>query len=159
VQISKSESSVCPDAADITMPRDEVLALFARRQKAIERFDASALARDHSEDGIVDSPAAGGTVNGRAAIEVTYQTFFDAFPDLKSETEDLVIDGNRVAWFFKASGTQRGVFMGVPPTGKAFSVPMVFYSVLRDGKIAHERRIYDFTGILVQVGLLKAKPA
>lgn len=48
MQISKSESLVCSDAADITMTRDEVLALFARRQKAIERFDASARARGHS---------------------------------------------------------------------------------------------------------------
>ena len=29
---------------------------------------------------------------------------------------------------------------------------------LRDGKITHERRLYDFTGLLVQVGVLKAKP-
>jgi len=30
---------------------------------------------------------------------------------------------------------------------------------LRNGKIVHERRIYDFTGLLVQIGVLKAKPA
>jgi hypothetical protein len=30
---------------------------------------------------------------------------------------------------------------------------------LRAGKIVHERRIYDFTGLLIQVGLLKTKPA
>jgi hypothetical protein len=28
-----------------------------------------------------------------------------------------------------------------------------------DGLIVHERRIYDFTGMLVQIGVLKAKPA
>jgi hypothetical protein len=28
-----------------------------------------------------------------------------------------------------------------------------------DGLIAHERRIYDFTGLLVQLGVLRAKPA
>jgi hypothetical protein len=28
----------------------------------------------------------------------------------------------------------------------------------RDGLIIEERRIYDFTGLLVQVGVLKAKP-
>jgi steroid delta-isomerase-like uncharacterized protein len=157
--MSNSESPVYAGPADSTMPREEILALFANREKAIARLDASALARDHAEDGVVDSPAAGGPVSGRIAIENTYKTFFQAFPDLKTETEDLIIDGNRVAWFFKVSGTQRGGFMGLPPTGKAFSVPSVFYYVLRDGQIVHERRIYDFTGILIQVGLLKAKPA
>jgi len=38
-------------------------------------------------------------------------------------------------------------------------VPGVFLYDLRDGRIAHERRIYDFTGLLIQAGLLKAKPA
>ena len=30
---------------------------------------------------------------------------------------------------------------------------------LDDGLIAEERRIYDFTGLLMQVGVLKGKPA
>jgi hypothetical protein len=34
----------------------------------------------------------------------------------------------------------------------------VFFYELRDGLIVRERRVYDFTGVLVQVGLLKAKP-
>ena len=46
-----------------------------------------------------------------------------------------------------------------PPTGKSFRVPAVFLYDLKDGQIARERRIYDFTGVLMQVGLLKAKPA
>jgi hypothetical protein len=35
----------------------------------------------------------------------------------------------------------------------------VFLYELKDGQIARERRIYDFTGLLMQVGLLKARPA
>ena len=34
-----------------------------------------------------------------------------------------------------------------------------FVYTLRDGAIVHERRILDFTGVLIQVGVLKAKPA
>jgi len=30
---------------------------------------------------------------------------------------------------------------------------------LRNGEIVHERRILDFTGVLIQVGVLRAKPA
>jgi hypothetical protein len=48
--------------------------------------------------------------------------------------------------------------MGVPPTGKPFRVPMVLVNTLKNGQIVHERRIYDFTGLLVQIGVLKAKP-
>jgi len=30
--------------------------------------------------------------------------------------------------------------------------------MVTDRQIAHERRIYDFTGLLIQIGVLKAKP-
>ena len=56
-------------------------------------------------------------------------------------------------------GTDSGQFLGLPPTGKSFRIPAVFLYELKDGQIARERRIYDFTGLLVQIGLLKAKPA
>jgi hypothetical protein len=35
---------------------------------------------------------------------------------------------------------------------------MVSLCELHDGFITRERRIYDFTGLLLQVGALKAKP-
>ena len=38
--------------------------------------------------------------------------------------------------------------MGLPPTGKRFGFPVVFLFTLKDGLIAHERRVYDFTGML-----------
>ena len=48
--------------------------------------------------------------------------------------------------------------MGLPPTGKQFRFNGAFIFTLENGQIAHERRIYDFTGMLVQIGVLKAKP-
>jgi hypothetical protein len=29
---------------------------------------------------------------------------------------------------------------------------------MRNGQIAYEKRIYDFTGFLLEIGVLKAKP-
>ncbi len=55
--------------------------------------------------------------------------------------------------------THIGEFLGMPPTGKRFIMPAVFFYQLENGKIVRERRIYDFTGLLVQIGVLKAKPA
>ena len=36
--------------------------------------------------------------------------------------------------------------------------PMARFVATEAGLITHERRIYDFTGLLVQVGVLRAKP-
>jgi ketosteroid isomerase-like protein len=48
--------------------------------------------------------------------------------------------------------------MGLRPTGKLFRVPIVWVLQVKDGQFVHVRAIYDFTGLLVQIGALKAKP-
>ena len=140
------------------MDRQEITALFARRQEAWNRLDAAALVADYTTDGRVESPLAGGVAVGHSAIETLFRTYFLAFSDLRLVHDDLLIDGDRVVLVGRVSGTDTGGFMGMPPTGRAVNVPVVFVYWLRDGQIAHERRVYDFTGVLVQVGLLKAKP-
>jgi steroid delta-isomerase-like uncharacterized protein len=144
-----------PDGIDVT--RDDVIALFTRRQGAWRRHDAPALAADHAEDCVLHSPMAGHVV-GRDAIQDVYHAWFAGFPDFELHDEDLIIDGDRVVEIGTVSGTDTGGFMELPPTGKAFRVPVVLSYTLRDGKITRWRTIYDFTGILVQIGMLKAKP-
>jgi steroid delta-isomerase-like uncharacterized protein len=141
------------------MSRDEIEALIDRRQQSWNAGDAHVLALDHSEDGVVDSPLAGGTAKGREAIEKLYATYLGAFTDLKMEKRDLLIDGNRAALFANFTGTDHGGFMGMPPTGRAMKTAVVFLYDLHDGLIVKESRVYDFTGLLVQVGVLKAKPS
>ena len=142
------------------MTRAETLAFFARRQAEYDRRDAAALAAGHAPDGTVDSPAAGGSVRGRAAIEDVYRAWFKAFPDVVFEDDDEpLIDGDRVALVSTLVGTDLGGFMETAPTGKHFRLRLVRLYTMSDGLIASERRIYDFTGMLVQIGLLKAKPA
>jgi steroid delta-isomerase-like uncharacterized protein len=141
------------------MMRSEIEALLDRRQGAWERLDAAALAADHAVDGVVDSPLAGGAAVGREHIERLYATYFTAFTDLRVEPEEVLIDGNRAAVVARMSGTHTGAFMGMAPTGRVLTASIVFIYELEAGHIARERRIYDFTGVLVQVGLLKAKPA
>ena len=140
------------------MTHMEIAKFFARRDEAWQRHDSEALAADHTEDGTVDSPL-WGQVQGRGAIQNTYSQFYISFPDAEYHTEHLVIDGNKAVQFVTMSGTQKGDFCGLEPAGKRFQMNCSFLFVLKDNKIAHEFRLYDFTGILVQVGVLKAKPA
>jgi steroid delta-isomerase-like uncharacterized protein len=140
------------------MSRAEIEALFARRQAAIDNLDAAALSQDYAEDCVVESPAAGGLLTGPDQVERARRSWFESFPDLKFTTDQLLIDGNQVVQITTMEGTDIGGFMGLTPKGKSFKVPAVYFYELRDGLIARERRIYDFTGMLLQVGVLKAKP-
>jgi len=140
------------------MTRDEIVQLFTERQKATVRRDAAAMASFHAVDGTLDSPMAGGIIQGRENIERVFEAWFKGFPDLVSTEHDLLVEGNRVVYISSLEGHDSGGFMGLPPTGKPFRVTMVFAGTVEHGEIAHAKTIYDFTGLLVQIGVLKAKP-
>jgi steroid delta-isomerase-like uncharacterized protein len=139
------------------MTREEVEALFAKRRDAWSRLDPIALSASYSSTCTVESPA-GGTHTGRQAVAEVYRGWFTAFPDFKVLSEQLVIEGDNVAQVLMTSGTDVGGFMGLPPTGRHFKIPCVFVFALENGQIKREQRIYDFTGMLVQIGVLKVKP-
>ena len=141
------------------MSREQIEALIERRQQAWNARDARALTDDHAPECVVDSPLAGGTTRGRDTIEHVYATYFRACSDFRLEQDAVLIDGDRVALFATASGTDHGGFMGMAPTGRTVKVPIVFLYELRDGLIVRDRRVYDFTSVLLQIGILKAKPS
>ena len=139
------------------MTREEIVAFFERRQRLFDDLDAEGLAEEYADHAVVESPSAG-THTGRKAIEQAFRSVFGAFLDLKTHPEALLIDGDGVAQLVSSEGTQIGEFLGMPPTGKPFRLAVVFIYEFKDRKIVHERRIYDFTGLLIQIGMLKAKP-
>ncbi len=140
------------------MDRQRVEAVVAEWMQAWGRCDAAALSRAHAEDGVYDSMLAG-QVRGREAIESLYRSWFSAFPDMAFEVEQRLIDGDRVALVWSQRGSHSGDFCGLSGTGRTFRLDGVFVLEFRDGSIARMRSIYDFTGLLLQLGVLKAKPA
>jgi predicted ester cyclase len=140
------------------MTRQQVEELFARRDAAVSQYDVVGVSALNSDDVVVSSPMAGGTVHGRAAVEEVNRAYFAGFPDVTFTREALVIDGDRAVWIGEVRGTDTGGFMGLAATGKPFRLPMVMVCTLKDGAIIREQRIYDFTGMLIQIGVLKAKP-
>jgi predicted ester cyclase len=139
------------------MTRDEILALTKRRHAAWTARDPIALAATHAETGTVASPA-GGVLEGRAEIERVYRLWFSAFPDLVIQQDDLLIDGDRAVLIARMSGTHAGEFFGLDPTGRHVECQVALVMTVADGLVVEERRVYDFTGVLLQVGVLKAKP-
>jgi steroid delta-isomerase-like uncharacterized protein len=139
------------------MTRDETLAFFRRRQEAYEDLDAAALAADYTEDAVIESPSTGRHF-GRDA-EKSLRAIFEAFLDLTMTVDDIVIDGDKVVTVHTVEGTHMQELLGLAPTGKPFRMSVAFVHQLKDHKIVREQRIYDFTGMLVQIGVLKARPA
>ena len=73
--------------------------------------------------------------------------------------DDVLIDGDRAVVIARLRGTHSGDFFGLAPTGRHMELQAALVLTIADGLVIDERRIYDFTGVLVQVGVLKAKPS
>jgi steroid delta-isomerase-like uncharacterized protein len=79
-----------------------------------------------------------------------------AMPDCRLQLEDIVAEGEMVAYRWTMRGTQTGEFRGIPPTGKVAVMPGMTIMRVKDGKIVAGWHNYDMLGALVQLGLVPA---
>jgi steroid delta-isomerase-like uncharacterized protein len=141
------------------MTNEEITAFIGRHTDDWNRHDPEALSLDHAEDGVIVSPMFA-RVEGRAQIRATYAALFEVFPDWRI-TLDLppIIDGTRLAVYFSVVATQHGEFMGHAGTGQGCAFHGVsLFELSPDLHISEERRFYDFTGLLTQLGVLRVRP-
>ena len=142
------------------MTRAELQALAERYLETWRRRDPVSIAGFHAIDGVVESPIYA-TLRGRKAIEDASRAFFTSFPDATLEAADaIIIDPPHGAIFTTVNATHKNDFFGMPGTNRRIefrNARLVLWD--EQGLIVHERRIYDFTGLLVQLGVLRAKPA
>jgi steroid delta-isomerase-like uncharacterized protein len=81
------------------------------------------------------------------------QAFFSAFPDLHLTLNDLVAEGDKVA-FWTANCTHKGEFMGIPATGKRIEFKGIDVYRIADGKIAEVWASGDYLGMMQQLGAI-----
>lgn len=140
------------------MTRGDIERILQEHRDGFARRDPLALAGLHLPDGTFESPAAG-VVRGRAAIEGVYRYWFAAFPDLVLSWTSEVIEDDRAMFFWTLAGTHRGPFFGLEGSGSKVSTAGAADFRFADGGIASVRHVFDFTGVLVAAGVLKARPA
>lgn len=139
------------------MTRDAIVRFFDDRQADWRARNPETLAARHVTDGTVVSPMFG-ALHGRAEIEESYRRLFATFPDWYFKNEELVIDGTRVAQHFVATATHVGEFMGLPGSNRHGRIEGILLVTMKDNLILHEQRLYDFSALLIQIGVLRSKP-
>lgn len=108
----------------------------------------------YAEDYHGEDVSQAGPILGHRGIEQAYYKVLRAFPDLNITNLELVSRENRLAIAWKLQGTQRGVLMNIPPTGRMISVQGGSFFSLFNGKIARGIHIWDVAGLLRALGLL-----
>lgn len=141
------------------MTRGELRALVDSYMQAWNERKPEIIAGYHSVDGVAESPMYS-TMHGRKEVEDAARAFFNSFPDARQTIETVVVDPPYSALFGFATATHVNEFFGLPGTGRRIEFRTSWLlKVDEEGLFEHVRRIYDFTGVLVQIGVLRAKPA
>jgi predicted ester cyclase len=87
----------------------------------------------------------------RAAFQERARAVFDAFEHLAGRVDELLVDGDRIAWRWTLSGRQRAPFLGEPSTGESLTLKGVNLQRLEAGVVVEHFTLLDVPGALRQL--------
>ena len=80
--------------------------------------------------------------------------FRTGFPDLRCSVNDVITEGSRVVCRWRMTGTHRGSFLGIAPTGKSVTFDGISEMRFHDGRLAEQWTMYDCLGLFHQLGVV-----
>jgi len=98
----------------------------------------------------------GQTQRGPEAGMAVGQMFATAFPDGRIDLRQIHTAGDTAIVEFTGSGTHSGDLMGIAPTGRRISIPVITVLTVRGGRIVSEREYMDMAHLMRQLGVMPA---
>lgn len=80
----------------------------------------------------------------------------EAFPDWREDVQDVFGDGNKVASRYVSTGTHRGPFWGLSPTGRRIEMQEMSIYRIAGGRVAEQWCMFDELARLQQLGVSDA---
>ena len=108
-----------------------------------------------AQDGIDHQEPLG--TNFAAHLKAVVTMLRTAFPDLHFEIHAMLAEGELVAFRSTMTGTHRGPFQGLLPTGKQISVAHMHFVRYVDGKTSDLWHVWDMAGLMRQLGTVAAQ--
>lgn len=92
---------------------------------------------------------------GRTAVQSFYETQLRAAPDFRIDVRRRHVTEDNVILEVEISGTHRGLYRGLPGTGRRFRFPLcAVYAFDEQQKLSGERIYYDRLTALHQLGVM-----
>lgn len=113
--------------------------------------DADAVAAVFAEDALVREVGMP-EMRGREAVRLRATALLAAFPDLRLERIELLIDGDRHADRWVLSGTHKGELFGIAPTGRSIRIEGATFTRLdAHGLVIEDVHFSDPAGLMAQL--------
>lgn len=93
-------------------------------------------------------------VYGPEGLKQFLTEYHSAFPDIQVKVENLIAEGDKVVSHVTGHGTHKGELMGIAPTGKQVTVPVICISRVVDDKIGEDWEMIDLFGMLQQLDVI-----
>ena len=139
------------------MSTEDNKAIVRKYREAHNKNNLGALDAIVAKD-LVSHSALPGLPPGLEGGKMAHQAFMAAFPDTQTTTQDLVAEGDKVVERYSAHGTNTGSFMGMPATGKKYSIESIVIYRFANGKIVEMWGLNDTQSLMALVQLTKRKP-
>lgn len=114
--------------------------------------DLTAIAAYFADDYIRHSSDGGDYT--RDDFKGVLEALHTGFPDLEVEVQDVVANGDRVAYRWRSMGTHRGEYYGVPPTQRRIVASGITFGQVSGGKIAEEWASWNKVSLLHNLGII-----
>jgi steroid delta-isomerase-like uncharacterized protein len=105
-----------------------------------------------TDDFVAHNWPSSGAGNGKVDLKAAIERVAKGLADPKFVVDDLIAEGDRVAARVTSSARQVGPFMGMPATGKSYSIAEIHIFRIADGKIAEHWHQLDAMGMMQQLG-------
>ncbi len=93
-------------------------------------------------------------VNKEGLIQLMNMAF-KGFPDFKETIEDIIAEGDKVWARITFTGTHKGEFMGIAPTGKRVTTEMVDIFRIANGKLIEYRDVNNNFDFFKKLGIIE----
>jgi steroid delta-isomerase-like uncharacterized protein len=121
--------------------------------EGLNRGDVSAADAAFMPDCIVHVTGVPDPIRGVGAWKEFIGGFLRAFPDLQLTIEEQLIQGDSVAFRWRATGTHTGPLGPVPATGKQIAIDGLIVDRVVGGKVQERWEQFDQSLMLQQLGL------
>jgi len=95
-----------------------------------------------------------GEIHGVEGLKQYAPMVLTAFPDIQITTEDQIAEGDKVVIRWTITGTHKGEFMGISPTGVQVTWTGITIYRIAGGKIVELWANSDDLGVLQQLGVI-----
>jgi len=93
---------------------------------------------------------------GAEGVKEVFRRMRSGFPDMKLTPEAIYTDGDTVIARVRVTGTHKGEYFGIPPTGKSIDITGIDIVRLEEGKAVERWGVFDALNLMQQLGQVPA---